>query len=438
MNKLLAVRTRCSKLALGIMMIGTAVTAVASNIYSITPDDEAMLASSKAIQEAASSSGMANEDWMLKAMENVKNSMDKAQTLYSELEQTNPLIKHAKSLNDQKSQESQYETLIFISYSLGDAALEEILSSASGHVGTAIVLRGIPDGMNITEGILRIQKLAMSKDPMPNIVLDPSLFSKYNVTSVPTIIALSSTHMAAQDSIDTVEPASFNQPLSKQSRQEVARVQGLYEPDWLNRRVENGEKGDLGVRGPVEEIAERDLIEVMKERVLAIDWNQKRETAKERFWTKQTFTELSRAPKARTRLIDATVVATADIQTSEGQFVARVGDRVNPLETRPFTQAIIVFDPTDEAQIKMLSVAVPIIEKEPNVGKIVYIATKIDKESGWDNYTALTKQLSAPVYLLTPDVRKRFELEYTPSIITANSTHFIVRELANRIAPENQ
>src|SRR3546814_19410932 len=98
---------------------------------------------------------------------------------------------------------------------------------------------------------------------------------------------------------------------------EIARVEGLYEPAWLTRQIDAGRKGNLGVRGPITEIAEQDIIDVMKERVLAIDWHARREQAKERYWQNRTFIDLPRAPKARTKLVDASVAATAALKAPD-------------------------------------------------------------------------------------------------------------------------
>src|SRR5690606_35404295 len=116
-------------------------------------------------------------------------------------------------------------------------------------------------------------------------------------------------------------------------------------------------------------------------------------------------------------------------KSSTGEFVARAGDRVNPLETRPFTQAIVVFDARDKKQVDLIAQKLPQIRDEPGVQRTVLITTGFDKGIGWDGYKSVTDLLDDAVFLLTPDVRDRFALEKVPSIITADATHFIVREL---------
>jgi conjugal transfer pilus assembly protein TraW len=91
---------------------------------------------------------------------------------------------------------------------------------------------------------------------------------------------------------------------------------------------------------------------------------------------------------------------------------------------------VVVFDPLDKKQIATLAKALPDIRKAPGVQRITYIATRFDRDKGWDSYKEITDHFDTPVYLLTPDLVSRFELEVTPSIITAKDKKFIVRELA--------
>ena len=63
-------------------------------------------------------------------------------------------------------------------------------------------------------------------------------------------------------------------------------------------------------------------------------------------------------------------------------------------------------------------------------GAPVLIATRIDKEDGWNSYTKLTDQLDQHVFVLNEEVQKTFDLEVTPSLIYAdNKEHvFVVEE----------
>lgn len=305
--------------------------------------------------------------------------------------------------------------LLFASRSLSDRGLDELLEAAAQTPNATVVLRGIPEGMTLGEGLKWIQCLAAKKKPIPYVILDPQLFRTYQITTVPTLILLKPS-------------TAVNAP---QPGQQLARVQGIYDPHWLHQQVASGSKGDFGVRGPVEAIQEPDLITVMQSRVMAIDWEQKKQAALSRFWQQPRFYELAAAPKKRHRTLDPTVIVTETIKIPSGRVIAAKGSRINPLKLRPFTQALVVFDPLKPNQQQLIRQALPAIRQASKVQSITYIATRFDREAGWDGYQKITEQLQAPVYLLTPDILERFELQYTPSIVTAEDQQFVIQELAD-------
>ena len=90
---------------------------------------------------------------------------------------------------------------------------------------------------------------------------------------------------------------------------ELARVAGLADPQWLRARVLAGERGDLGVRGPVKPVTEPDLIEELQRRLAALDLGKLREQALARYWQRVAFAELPVAAEPRTREIDPTITA---------------------------------------------------------------------------------------------------------------------------------
>lgn len=345
--------------------------------------------------------------------DNYESVEDDAKQFFADLRRTNPTL---KAMDAQQPPEGKryasYSTLIFASFSLEQEGLEDILELASMDEQLVVVFRGIPDDMEVAEGVRFLQELALQYDPIPNIVLDPTLFQEHDVSAVPTIVRL--------ERRTTVDGGDRNV---------VARVTGLSDPAWLERQIELGESGDLGTRGPVAEIGERDLVEVMKERVMAIDWDRKREQALERFWSNQDFEWLPPATRSRTRRLDPRVQVLEDIIGPNGEVIAEQGQIINPLDSVPFTQAIVVMNATDPREMELVQEALPDIASQPGVARMTFIATELDADEGWDSYTKVSDTFDAPIYLLTPDVKERFALEYTPSVITSDGKDFIVREL---------
>lgn len=414
MIKSLVVPTRCFKAAMvAAALIVAPVQAQQPPQSPLTEEDMELVRKSKELAESAKLSEM--PDWLRTDTPEFANAHKEAKDLVAQLQQTDPTMKGMNDLAKAKTRFSNQKIIIFASRSLGKQGLEDLLDGATGNPDVLIAFRGIPENANLGEAMMEIQKMAAERSPVPNIVINPVLFTEYNVTSVPTII------VRKEQSV-----------LPGELPEEVARVAGLSKPAWLLRQLESGNDGDFGSRGPVESISEPDLIELMKKRFAKIDWEEQKRGAVKNFWHKQTFRELPEAHEDRVRELDPTVYVSADITAPDGTVIAQQGDLINPLDMAPFTQAVIVFDPLDEDQVQRVKDAIPRINQVPGVTRITYIVTRLDREEGWDSYTKTTDTFDSPVFLLTPDVAQRFELEYVPSIITAQDKHFVVEELADR------
>ena len=300
------------------------------------------------------------------------------------------------------------KVLVFVSKSLGDKALKSIAETLAYTPRSVLVFRGFVDETKITEEMLDLQRFAAQFDPVASIAMAPNLFRQYNITSVPTIVSLDET-----------------------GERELARVSGLSNPEWLENKVAAlTEYRDFGVKGPVEGIIERDLIELMQERVAKIDWAEKKENAIKRYWTNQTFIGLPKATKPRTRQIDPSIVITQTMKTNEGKIIHPIGTRINPLKMQSFNQALVIFNPLDKSQLPLVDEELALLKTKYD--RITLIATEFDSGKGWDSYTEITNRFDAPVFKLTKDVLTRFDLQKTPSIVTAEHFKFVVKELAEK------
>ncbi|MOA41295.1 hypothetical protein D3C78_1632420 [compost metagenome] len=54
----------------------------------------------------------------------------------------------------------------------------------------------------------------------------------------------------------------------------------------------------------------------------------------------------------------------------------------------------------------------------------------MDREASWKGFESLQDRLDQPVYMLQSDVRQRFQLQRTPSLVTSANLQFIVSEFA--------
>jgi conjugal transfer pilus assembly protein TraW len=206
---------------------------------------------------------------------------------------------------------------------------------------------------------------------------------------------------------------------------ELARVAGLADPLWLRSRVLAGERGDLGVRGPVKTVTEPDLIEELQRRLAALDLGEIRVRALERFWQRVAFQELPVASEPRTREIDPTITAPREVRAADGTLLVRAGETLNPLDRLPFTQRLVVFDAADERQVATARR----LGREAGDRRVLYLATQLERSRGWEGLASVEDALDAPVYLLTPDVRERFVLERVPAFVEARGRNFVVAEV---------
>lgn len=314
-------------------------------------------------------------------------------------------------------------TIVFVSFSLGEEELKDLFARNAGKNDTRLVFRGVPEGMRFADGVKRIQALASQFNPMPNVVIDPTLFRDYDVRAVPTVVRIR----------EKPGVVSVRKPGERRVRsgELLASVTGLHSDDWVKRQIAAGRTGDLGEQGAVREILERDLIEAAKERVLQIDWDEKKARAAKRAWANLQYERLPSASIDAVRYIDPTILVEKDILDLNGNAVRKAGERVNPMEMRPFTLALVVFNPLVESEVKIaLAQAAALKERHPQV--MLLATDMVRDETGWDAYKRLTDRFESHVFLLTPEVRERFALRATPSVVTGDNERklFVVREIA--------
>jgi len=314
------------------------------------------------------------------------------------------------------------QTFIFVSYSLSEDVLKDIIERNAHRSDVTLVMRGVPEGMRIDNGMLKLQTLINEAKSSVALVLDPPLFDVYGITQVPAVVRAGRT-----PSKSLMNP---NDPKGRRYATMVAKVEGLHNDRWLLEQIEAGERGDLGLQGNVKEIAEPNLIDEMKKRVAAIDWDKKKKEAIKRFWKKQTFKVFPTAEKGRVREIDPSILVERDLKDLAGRPIRRAGDIVNPLQIRPFTQTVLIFNPLSEDEMARVAAFRKGYEEAGKLN-LVLIATQMDKEKSWEGYKSLTDKLDAHVFMMTPEIEYQWHIEKTPAVITAdNNRHlFLVEEL---------
>ncbi len=116
---------------------------------------------------------------------------------------------------------------------------------------------------------------------------------------------------------------------------------------------------DLGVVGPTYEIAERDLIEVMKDKFRRMEKTGELAKVQENY--KKQVLDAVEKPKpvpgikntetAQTYFLDPTWTLDRNVVDEKGTLLFPSGTKVNPLDYAPLTQQLLFFDQRERSQV---------------------------------------------------------------------------------------
>ncbi|MCC9289592.1 TrbC family F-type conjugative pilus assembly protein [Pseudomonas aeruginosa] len=293
-------------------------------------------------------------------------------------------------------------TLIFVSWSMRATALKDILLSIDGLPGDGIVLRGIPDGMSMRDAVTKMHLLTRETQSTVSVLLDPLAFQRHSDSAVPTV-ALEAPNDAW-----------------------IAKAAGTSSVSYIEAAVKDGKRADLGTIGSTQVIIEPDLIEVANQRIAELDTDAMKMRAIARLWDNHKGHPLPPVTESATRLVDASVIVPNDILDSQGRDVQKAG-RIYPLDMMPFDQKLVVIDPTHPWQDALAKREYA--DHRANL-TVTVMATQIPTASGCDLFKSVQDSLDAPWYLLPPEMAERFQIFRAPSVATADTKNFIVREVA--------
>jgi conjugal transfer pilus assembly protein TraW len=289
---------------------------------------------------------------------------------------------------------------IFVSFSMPAheirAAAEEAATSKS-----VLVFRGVEPGTHTGSITKKLIPIVKDLKPVPGAVIDPTLFTRFNVNVVPTMIETDA-----------------------EGKTRIAR--GLPGFEWLSKQ----EPGDHGQRGPTFGILEPDMIEEIQRRMEHMDWDRQRREAMANFWKRQEAFNLPAAEKNHDRHVDMSIVSTQAIFHPDGRLIIARGDRINPQAIMPMRNIYIVFDATSQKQVAIAKKAGDEALKKHK--PVIYLFSQIDKDRGWDHFNETGDVLNGPLYKLNQDIINRFKIQALPSVIEGEGDHVVVREIAAR------
>jgi conjugal transfer pilus assembly protein TraW len=362
------------------------------------PDQEAVQAAQQLLERAPSPQEAMNQFTMreLLSNENLPN------LTFNQLAEAQAKARGLDSVEGDGS-----KTYIFVSSSLSREELRSLLLM-SAEPNVVAVLRGVLPGKNFRDTVMALRTVVKEHGEvfMPNLVMDPTLFKRYGITQVPTLV-----HVTKD--------------------QHVLQARGSVSVDWLKRQVERHPDEafvDLGGYGPTMDIAERDVIELIKERYANMDWEEQKKKSVNHYWNKHMVTvDLPLAREARERQVDPSVMVAKDILGPNGEVLVSAGTKVNPLEVVPLVSTVIVFDAREPEQVAQVRQLADEVAKEGR--RAILMTTGINREEGFKGWYKTEQALDSRLYLLNSELIQRFQLEYIPSVITSNGNRLIIREI---------
>ncbi len=291
---------------------------------------------------------------------------------------------------------------IFVSMSMPAQELKAAAEEASA-TKSSLVFRGVEKGGDTGTITRRLYATVKNIKPIPGAVIDPLLFTRFDVRAVPTMI---------ETNADS----------------ETRTARGLPGFAWMSKQ----DAGDLGQRGPVFDIAEPDMIEEMQRRMSEFDWEKEKKHAIDNFWAQQKDSvSLPVAEKNRERRIDTSIVSTQDIFHPDGRLIIKKGQTINPQALMPMRHAYILFDATNKKQVEIAKKIGDemLVKQKP----VVYLFSKMNTENGWDHYNQTTELMNAPIYKLNKTIIERFQIQALPSVVEGQGDTILVREIDARV-----
>tara|TARA_A100001391_G_C5047728_1_gene272574 strand:- start:203 stop:1426 length:1224 start_codon:yes stop_codon:yes gene_type:complete len=303
-----------------------------------------------------------------------------------------------------KNQEPTYDKHgfryeIFASRSLQPQGLKQVFSLAARHHSSVVVFQGIRKGQKIGEGVRELHELIRDIKPVPNAVIDPKRFRDYGIENVPAVIAYD------------------------RNNKEVARVSGTANPDYLVNEIRRDNTGDLGIVGTVYDITEPNLIDVMRKKVLEVDWQEKTKGAHQRYLNNLQFVNLPVAKETRTFRVKPINRLTRDLKVPNSDMVYPAGLQFNPLEYHSFRTFIIVFDATDPEQLHL---AGRLADEQSELRPVSLITTKIKREEGFKWLGEIENQIGFPIFILKKDFARTLNVKSVPSTIEADAENLVI------------
>lgn len=307
-------------------------------------------------------------------------------------------------IEEEKSVATGPYFIVFVSQSMGKEGLRQAFAYGAGRADVAYAFVGYgPDQTHMTffQAIQKIIGDPVEGLDVPSIMLNPPAFTENEISRVPAIVKF--------DALGTP----------------IAKVEGVANPQWLEDRIERDAEPSYGVVGEVYPILERNLIDAMRERAAAFDYEAESKKAVEQFFQGMETLALPYATETRRREMLAKMVVQNDVVDHEGVIRHRQGDEISMVDEMPMAPVLVIFNANDPYHVEF---AKSIIPRYPE-RNIILMTTDVNRDAGFAGYIRKEAEIGRPVYLLTAEVRSTFRIEKIPTLVTPLEDRFAIVEV---------
>lgn len=386
-------------------------------------------------------------------------AVKESQTLFKDLENEQSLALGSKEQSAANPEtETKWLTTFFISESMGKDKVKALIDAYAGDNTVRFVLKGFNGKGTINDGLKWLLDLILGMNPQPNILLDPELFQRYDVTVAPTMLLervdgvpvekqsaderkisrtlknLGTALGLAEDQSKTAADQIAQEVVAKKAltRCPALIVSGVTSREWAIEKAKEVAEFNQKTQGEVFEISERDIQEIAKERVARIDWERKKEEALNRFWDRQQdhYVSLPLAQESTERIVDPSIVLNRDIYGADGSVVFKAGQKFNPFDRMPFTKTVIVFNASMPKEVE--AVAKLVKEEQSQNRNVLLLVTEFKSSGAFEQIKSMNESWREPIYLLTPELKERFQIRVTPTVVRGDNERkvFKVQEIS--------
>ena len=183
---------------------------------------------------------------------------------------------------------------------------------------------------------------------------------------------------------------------------------------------------DLGVIGPVYEIAEPSLLEIIRERLRELDVSGALARLQRESQTRITreiadpapLAGIAKTTRARSFHFDPTIEVPYPITDAEGRVLVAPGTRVNPLDTVSLSRPLLFLDARDEDQIDR---AERLLDEHRGVLKLILTG---------GSYLELMRRLKQPVFFdQQGSLTTKLGIRHVPALVTQDGKQLRIDEL---------